>query len=493
MAVVGRAALLSTAAVAAALVAGSQAWAQAASAADAGTGVQEIVVTAERRSENIQTVPLSVSAITGPALQKLGVINFSDYAVMVPSLSFGTGNDYDLSASRQVTIRGVAGTNTTSFYINDTPVPLSLDPRVLDLDRIEVLRGPQGTLFGASAMGGTIRYITRPSDSNSNHGSIDAQAFDVNKGGAGYDISGVYNLALIPDVLSMKVSAFADYQPGIFTREYGIATTPGYTVPASQPLETQKHVGDDRQYGGMVTLTYKPPALPGLTITPMFIYQHDKTNGFPVADYSPDNLVQIRPLNVPQYSEDRWLFGSLSARYDAGFGSFISSTAYFHRYTMDFEDSTEAVDVVYGSYANPPLGTTYEASPSPLYVPTNQITQEFRFESAFKGPLQFITGVFYNSTRNRRFSDQYEPYDGAGDPAFYENVPHFSQELAAYVSGTWKPTDRIELSAGVREAYLTYFTSYDAGGWMNGGISNSPTSHYETATTPRFHGQVPVR
>jgi iron complex outermembrane receptor protein len=131
--------------------------------------LEAVVVTAERRSESIQEVPLSVTAISGETLEKFGDLDFNDYAHTIPNLSFGTGSDFGVTNGRTVTIRGITGGRyrnglaTTSFYIDDTPVPLALDPRVLDLERIEVLRGPQGTLFGSSAMGGTPILYRLPS------------------------------------------------------------------------------------------------------------------------------------------------------------------------------------------------------------------------------------------------------------------------------------------------------------------------------------------
>jgi len=106
------------------------------------TTLEAVVVTAERRSESIQEVPLSVTAISGETLEKFGDLSFGDYAHTIPNLSFGTGSDFGVTNGRTVTIRGITGGRfrngqaTTSFYIDDTPVPLSLDPRVLDLERM---------------------------------------------------------------------------------------------------------------------------------------------------------------------------------------------------------------------------------------------------------------------------------------------------------------------------------------------------------------------
>src|ERR1700722_3096981 len=134
--------------VAAALLAGVS-LVSAGRAADDDASMQEIIVTSQKRSENLETVPMSITALTAVTLQSAGVESFVDYATKIPNLTFSTGNNYGAVNSRGVAIRGIQGADTTGFYVDDLPVPLSLDPRVVDLARIEVLRGPQGTLYGA--------------------------------------------------------------------------------------------------------------------------------------------------------------------------------------------------------------------------------------------------------------------------------------------------------------------------------------------------------
>jgi outer membrane receptor protein involved in Fe transport len=463
---------------------------------DSAPSVEVITVTAQRRAESIQEVPLSVSAISGDTLTKFGAQGFSDYARTIPNLSFGTGADFGVTGARNVTIRGITGgrfrngQTTTSFYLNDTPVPLSLDPRVLDLERIEVLRGPQGTLFGSSAMGGTVRVITKEADPNNASGFVDVQGFDINHGGAGYDLSGTYNVPLIQDQLGLKFSAYDSYKPGVFTRRYGIATSPGYTVPDSQLPGEQTHVGSDTEYGGILTLNYTPSLIPGLSLTPMAIYQLSRGNGLPLADYDPHNLVQLRPLNVPESTRDAWSFEGLTAKYKAPFGSFIASSTWFHRDGSDNEDGTEAVATVFGGYASEPLATTlastYLASPSPSFLNYTSFTQEIRFESAIPGPVQFIAGGYYSHSSSRNIQEEYTPYDSSGAPAFLEDLPTSINEFAGFGDITYTPVAPLELSAGVRSAKLAYNHSYIADGWLNGGPSNSPSSHREHAVTPRY-------
>ncbi len=135
--------------------------------------LEEITVTAEKRAETQQNVPLSMTTFSDVALQEKQINNFFDYATKVPNLAFAPTGD-GVSTSRTISIRGISGDNVTSFYIDDTPLPDSIDPRVLDLDHIEVLRGPQGTLYGARSMGGLVRIVTKEPNLTTSDGSVHA-------------------------------------------------------------------------------------------------------------------------------------------------------------------------------------------------------------------------------------------------------------------------------------------------------------------------------
>jgi outer membrane receptor protein involved in Fe transport len=466
-----------------------------ASGQDTGT-LSEIIVTAERRAESIQSVPLSVTAITADTMAKFDIVSFDDYAHLVPNLSFGTGNTFGITNGREITIRGVAGTNTTSYYINDTPLPISIDPRAVDLQRIEVLRGPQGTLFGASAMGGTVRLITRQPDLAKSFGSADVQTYVIHEGGLGYMVSANYNLSLVDNQMAVLLSGYSTYNPGVFTGQYGIPTMamgpggpwPNPTVPASQPRQTVDHLGNDVEAGATLSLTYRPAALDALTITPLIMYQDQSNNGFPLADYYTQNLTQVRPLNIRESDTDIWQFANLTIKYAAPFGSFINSSTYFHRYSRDTEDGSELISI--GGYGGPPVPTcvagVYCASPSPNWVKSNQFTEELRFESSFPGPFQLVAGAYYNKLRQFIVSAQVLPYDGFGNPAFTENIPRVNEESAGFLSGTYNIFDKVEISAGVRQSHLEFSNAYIANGWINGGPSDSPVSSNQRATTPRF-------
>jgi len=469
---------------------------RAAAADTGGDTLEPVTVTAERRSESIQEVPLSVTAISGDTLAKFSDVNFTDYAHAIPNLSFGTGSDFGITNGRTITIRGITGGRyrngqaTTSFYIDDTPVPLALDPRVLDLERIEVLRGPQGTLFGSSAMGGTVRLITKSAEAQGITGYIDAQGFDINDGGAGYDVSGTVNLPLIADELGLKFSAYDVYKPGYFSRDYGVVTTPGYSLPPGQGTGVDSHIASDTQYGGMLTLKYTPSALPGLEIKPMVIFQDDRTNGFPLADYSTANLVQERPLNIEESSEDQWTFSSLTAKYTMDLGSVIASSAWFHRHTVDVEDNTEVSATFWGpTYATGLLPAEYLASPAPSFLNLDSVTQEIRFESSFSLPVQLIAGLYTQHGKSHTGQDITQPVL-TGQPLYsyypyIQDVPLSNNEAAEFGDLTYTVAG-LEVSAGIRGSTLEYNKHNYWYGWINEGLTDAYSSHREHSVTPRY-------
>jgi iron complex outermembrane recepter protein len=131
-----------------------------AASAPGGEALQEIVVTATKRSEDLQNIGLSITALTTEQLESKGVEQFFDYGNSIPNLSFAIDSADGSLAARGIALRGIQGSNTTGFYIDDIPVLETLDPHIVDVARIEVLRGPQGTLYGAESMGGTVRIIT---------------------------------------------------------------------------------------------------------------------------------------------------------------------------------------------------------------------------------------------------------------------------------------------------------------------------------------------
>jgi hypothetical protein len=140
-------------------------------AQQAGGGLEEIIVTAQKRSESLQEVPLSITALSSDVLEQRSVQSFADYGNRIPNLGFANTGD-GIGTSRTISIRGISGDGVTGFYLDETPLPDSIDPRIVDIDRIEVLRGPQGTLYGARSMGAR----SAPHEATGHEGDLGSRA-----------------------------------------------------------------------------------------------------------------------------------------------------------------------------------------------------------------------------------------------------------------------------------------------------------------------------
>ena len=431
---------------------------------ESGADLSEIVVTAQRRQESLQETPVSVTALTGQQLTDFGAKDFVDYAKSVPDLSFGMGGSpfgggaYGYSSTRQIVIRGVAGANTTSLYIDDTPIPNVVDPRAFDLERIEVLRGPQGTLFGASSMGGTVRLITKTPDPVETGGNVVLQGSDINAGGGGYDISGSANVALVAHNIGLRLSVFDAFDPGYFTKVFGIANVPGVDFAPGTQVSGSAKVGDTRKYGGTASLLITPETLPGLSMTPLVMLQRFDVNGYPLADDSASNFTQVRPLNVAERSLAQWQLYAFTAKYTARFGDLISSTGYLHRYSQDVEDGTMWFAAFQDYYYSP---LPYLAATVLQTYESREVTHELRFQSHLRGPVQFTAGFFYQrAATSSPFSYSIPGLDAAsGHTLGSDNIAYLTQntlskQTAGFADITYSPLAKLELSAGVRKTWV---------------------------------------
>ena len=173
--------------------------------------LQDIVVTANKKAQSLQDVPASISALTPLELKRSGAREFRDYASSVPNLSFGSkggqGALSDGRTSNLISIRGIAGQNTTAIYLDETPLPANISPRLVDVARVEVLRGPQGTLYGSSSMGGAVRTITNQPNVDRSEGSASVSIASVEEGDVDYDVQGTitvsYTHLTLPTIYSV--------------------------------------------------------------------------------------------------------------------------------------------------------------------------------------------------------------------------------------------------------------------------------------------------
>lgn len=479
-------------------------WAQA--EATRSGDLQEVIVTAQRRAERLQDVPISISAISGATLENFGERSFNDYATTIPNLAVtsgagagGNGNAFGVSSTRAIAIRGVFGNNTTGFYLNDTPIPMSLDPRVVDIDRVEVLRGPQGTLFGQGSMGGTVRLVTREPQLTKFEAKVDALGSYTQHGGGGYSAEGMVNVPLVNEQLAFRANVYSAWNPGLYTRTWGPPLDPrnaataagiGFQPGITPAVGSKAHVGAQQSTGTSMSLKYAPEFVPGLTITPLFMYQRTSTNGYPLADYTPDNFTQSRPLNVSESVEDTWTFGSLTAKQQLPFGRLIVSGTYFYRTAYDLEDTTDSNALVFWRIPY------FVPAPLPNKLITRTWNGEARFETTFNFPVNFVLG-FFDSLNERRFQEKYltpglDAATGGAlgtDLQYVQDTPNADRERAVFLDATWKVTDQLQVSAGIRSAHLNHEGAYTASGPLNGGVSGPPdtyANHSERDNAPRF-------
>jgi iron complex outermembrane receptor protein len=410
---------------------------------DAATGpgsesLQEIVVTATKRSEDLQNVGLSITALTTEQLESKGVEQFFDYGNSIPNLSFAIDSADGSLAARGIALRGIQGGNTTGFYIDDVPVLETLDPHIVDVARIEVLRGPQGTLYGAESMGGTVRIITAQPSATAFSGQLHVGTSGTEHGSLNGIAEGDVNLPLVSDVLSVRASGFYQFDSGFFDKGLGLESAP--------PTSIIHNVGSMEYYGGQIALKWEP--VEGLNITPRVMYQETVQDGVPYALRNADNLLQRQVFNVHEGGTDKWWLDSLTINYTAPFGTFVSSTAYFDRKTFETEDDTDFTVYAFGLAS--PL-----ASPITRAIDLRRFVQELRFASTFSGPFQMIFGGFYSDSTRPRDYEWNTPGFAAATASPNDLILSFidsrkATEDAVYGDASYDILPNLKATAGVR-------------------------------------------
>ena len=296
-------------------------------AADTKTGqLEEIVVTATRHEESLSKVPLSVTALSQESLDQKGIKDFQDMVRFTPGVSI------DQTGTNAISIRGIsssAGSGTTGIYIDDTPIqmralgfnPDDTLPKTFDLDRVEVLRGPQGTLFGSGSEGGTVRYImTQPSLTKESTYARAEMAFTKN-GDPSYEAGIAHGGPIIEDVLGYRASVWYRFDGGWINR---VDPTTGATVDSNA----------NRANTMSARLAFLIKPVDGVLITPAIMYQntrkHDQSTYWP-AYSNPDSGVFNNASPERNPVPDEFYLPSLKIEADFGATKLISNTSYYHR------------------------------------------------------------------------------------------------------------------------------------------------------------------
>src|SRR5580658_6322034 len=321
-------------------------------ATSTGAEVETVTVTARKRAESLAEVPTSITAFTAETLKDYNVQSFADYASKTPDLSFTYGGGpTGIADARTIAIRGITGQNlfgtagATGFYIDDTPVPGSVDPRVLDIDNIEVLKGPQGTLYGESSLGGNVRLVTKKPDVNNSGYGYMLQA-GATSGGGSADGGGNFigNLVLVPGTAAVRMVLFINHDAGYLTRTYPTQPNgPGASDPfATVPRTSSGDQGAMSSGGGSLAMLVK--ATDNFDIKPRVLFQDSKDHGFPATfaplpNFTPEYTLN-RAFDVQPYATDSWTMPSLDLKYSGSGYTFTWANSYFYRHTQDVEDSS---------------------------------------------------------------------------------------------------------------------------------------------------------
>jgi len=390
----------------------------------------EIIVTAQKRSENIQDVPLSITAVTGETLERQGSVAFQDYASKIPNLAFNYASS-SVFGSQTIALRGIYGGDTTGFYLDETPLPQSVDTRIIDLERIEVLRGPQGTLYGARSMGGTVRLITAQPDTSRVMGMVHVSGAKVSEGDWDGSINGSINLPLGKN-LAARATAFYDTESGVFDR------MPSSRAPST--FAVKKNVDQRDRWGGSFALRIEG-ADGDLAITPRVLIQRQKLGGRPYADLSPSNFNQLRQFDNAEKADDAYELYSLAGSYNTGSGKLVSTTSFFRREFNDAEDISEL--------AAPFFGLPPTSSVTTSKTKFRAFSEELRFTSDFEGPFQLTLGGFYQRTRNigAQAPITFLPYIR---DVFSQTNTLVTREIAAFAEGDLTLAPGLKAIAGVR-------------------------------------------
>ncbi|HTX48989.1 MAG TPA: TonB-dependent receptor [Caulobacteraceae bacterium] len=489
----------------------SHAWADtAAAAAPAASSVSEVVVTAEKRESTVQKTAASVSVMTGQQLQAAGVTSVSELVGLLPGISIKTSGP----GQTEFEMRGLTSTGgespTVGFYLDDTPLTppamaqngkVVIDPDLYDLARIEVLRGPQGTLYGAGSMGGTIRLVTNAPDPSHFADSFELIGSGTEGGGFNRTESGMVNVPLVQDSLALRVSATDEHNDGWIDRivlnpfplETNDSTTRGDVLAA--PVEAKFNDVNWEQLDN-VRVQLLGQVNDKLTITPSFFTQTITQGGPNTIDVPPGTEAHYQPYNVPEPFSDTFTLESLSAQYDLGLAKLSSATSYWDRRQFQTQDISEAMQDYIGSYFGPAADWPYSAFGAGSISEddqSHQFAEEVRLASQGAGPLQWLVGGFYSNFSATSHVYSYYPVGGGFDDLFgttnlADNHRYIQlDQTAAFGEATYAFTDQLKATAGLRWfSYDSHAVTQVSGVSANGTSAPLTSNAANTGVTPKF-------
>ncbi|MDT9600354.1 TonB-dependent receptor [Sphingosinicella rhizophila] len=447
----------------------------------------DIIVTARRREESLMDVPVSISAVTAEEIELRGAKTLEDLARSVPGLVVARGSE---QGDKNFAIRGISSASTVAVYLDDTPITFgenSPDLKLFDIAQVEVLRGPQGTLFGASSMGGAIRYASPRAHFTAFEGMGRVEGSLLRYGGTSYEGQGVVTGPLVHDRLALRLSGFYRHDAGYNDLR---DETNGEIV--------RRNIDTVDSFGGRAALSARIGERVEGTLS--VIYQDEDHDGLPTffSGRGVTDTIALPPRSrvgrADNFRKDRTVLPNLTLSADLGFARLTSSSSYVNRKL--------AVGADFSYFVQAALGIP---DPFPLSVQSREFrefsgyVQELRLASSSTGPLQWLLGGFYRKTSEHRpqsvpsnlgvLIPALEPALLPGGSLFEREVDTRRRQLAGFGELSYTIADVLTITAGVRFTELKQRIDREADGLFNGGFSEVHLASKESPITPKFSVQ----
>ncbi|MDQ8756604.1 TonB-dependent receptor [Sphingosinicella sp. LHD-64] len=473
--------------------------------AAADTDQNEIIVTAQRRTQTLLEVPQSVSVVGGETLERQQATSFLDYAQLVPGLSITQDNP----GESRVILRGIntgSVASTVSIYVDDVPFgssgslsnagELAGDFDTFDVARIEVLRGPQGTLYGANSLGGTLKFVTAAPAFDRFEARGQAGVEFVDDGGTGWSGNALVNLP-VTDMLAIRASGF-------YRRNAGYVDTVG---------RSGEDVNRSDSYGGRVSVLFEPTD--NFSVRLFAMAQNIRTDSPSTYEVDPATLEPVNALTglasdertrferIAEFNDFDYRLYSGTLDWDLGFATLTSVTSYAtldQRSITDFSNTAERdlVNAFVAPTAPGTVGLAFQAD-----IDTDKFTQEVRLASPDSGTIEWLVGAYY-TRENALLFQRFQPFDLATQallPTEVTLAPGVTvpeivfvtldsnyEEVAGFASATWHISPRFEVTAGGRYSHNSQdsvqFTSIFGGDETITGDSSE--SVFTWSVAPRF-------
>jgi iron complex outermembrane receptor protein len=444
----------------------------------------DIVVTAQRRSESLLQTAAPVTALTSADLTRQGDVKLTDYAATVPGLNLISS----VPGQTVVIMRGIstgegaAIAATTATYIDDSPFgtttanalgsfsALDLDPATIQ--RIEVLRGPQGTLYGASAMGGLIKYVTTPPNLREYGGRFELTGSTIDGGGQGYGVRAMLTGPLVTDKLGFTLNVFDRLDPGYI----------------DDPYLHKKNLNDTEVDGGRIALLWQP--IDQFSVNFSALFQHTVTGGTSYVDVNADLTPIYGKYEHERFRKENWdlvnSHYSLRANYDFGWAGLTSITSYQAQHATWITDLTNRFGSSVAAIIPPPtLGSPNFGVMDNISETNHKITQEVRLASPDGNKLEWLGGFFYTTERSLQ-PENFQVFNtvtglDVSIPGGFFNDPNHDvyKEYAGYADLTYHLTSKFKILGGVRftsdsESNVTPFFGLSNCGTQGGGVVICP-------------------